>query len=57
MMTSEHMSELSEVEMQIALSTSKFLIVGIVAPAGGLEAFSQLLSHLPINTGMAFVLI
>ena len=57
MMTSEYLSELSEVEMQIALSTSKFSIVGIVASAGGLEAFSQLLSHLPINTGMAFVMI
>ena len=56
-MTSEYLSELSEVEMQIALSTSKFSIVGIVASAGGLEAFSQLLSHLPTNTGMAFVFI
>ena len=43
--------------MQIASSTFKFPIVGIVASAGGLEAFTQLLSHLPINTGMAFVLI
>ena len=48
---------LSEIEMQIASSTSKFPILGIVASAGGLEAFSQLLSHLPTNTGMAFVLI
>jgi len=29
----------------------------LVASAGGLEAFSQLLSYLPTNTGMAFVLI
>ena len=57
MITSEHSSELSEVEMQTASCTSKFPIVGIVASAGGLEAFTQLLSHLPINTGMAFVLI
>ena len=56
-MTSEYLSELSEVEMQIASSISKFPIVGLVASAGGLEAFSQLLSHLPTNTGMAFVLI
>ena len=56
-MTSKHMSELSKIEMQIASSTFKFPIVGIVASAGGLEAFTQLLSHLPINTGMAFVLI
>lgn len=34
-----------------------FPIVGIGASAGGLEAFSQLLSHLPLDTGMAFVLV
>ncbi|MBD3884554.1 PAS domain-containing protein [Phormidium tenue FACHB-886] len=34
-----------------------FPIVGVAASAGGLEAFTQLLSHLPIDTGMAFVLI
>jgi two-component system, chemotaxis family, CheB/CheR fusion protein len=34
-----------------------FPVVGIGASAGGLEAFTQLLSHLPIDTGMAFVLI
>jgi two-component system, chemotaxis family, CheB/CheR fusion protein len=34
-----------------------FPIVGIGASAGGLEAFSQVLSHLPIDTGMAFVLV
>jgi two-component system, chemotaxis family, CheB/CheR fusion protein len=34
-----------------------FPIVGIGASAGGLEAFTQLLSHLPVDTGMAFVLI
>ena len=32
-------------------------IVGIGASAGGLEAFTQLLNHLPADTGMAFVLI
>ncbi|PSB54632.1 chemotaxis protein CheB [Chamaesiphon polymorphus] len=32
-------------------------IVGIGASAGGLEAFTQLLAHLPTDTGMAFVLI
>ena len=36
---------------------AKFPIVGIAASAGGLEAFTQLLSHLPVDTGMAFVLI
>jgi two-component system, chemotaxis family, CheB/CheR fusion protein len=34
-----------------------FPIVGIAASAGGLEAFTQLLRHLPTDTGMAFVLI
>lgn len=32
-------------------------LVGIGASAGGLEAFSQLLSHLPIDTGMGFILV
>jgi two-component system CheB/CheR fusion protein len=36
---------------------SSFPIVGIGASAGGLEAFTELLSHLPGDTGMAFVLI
>ena len=36
---------------------SSFPIVGLGASAGGLEAFTQLLSHLPHDTGMAFVLI
>ncbi|MEG4073252.1 CheR family methyltransferase [Microcoleus sp. Pol14C2] len=34
-----------------------FPVVGIGASAGGLEAFMKLLSHLPIDTGMAFVII
>ena len=34
-----------------------FPIVGIGASAGGLEAFGQLLSALPPDTGMAFVLV
>jgi two-component system CheB/CheR fusion protein len=38
-------------------SRKGFPIVGIGASAGGLEAFSQLLSNLPTETGMAFVLI
>jgi two-component system CheB/CheR fusion protein len=36
---------------------ARFSLVGIGASAGGLEAFSQLLALLPVNTGMAFVLI
>src|SRR5436190_16772995 len=34
-----------------------FPIVGVGASAGGLEAFTELLEHLPATTGMAFVLI
>ena len=34
-----------------------FPIVGIGASAGGLEAFSRLLQGLPLDTGMAFVLV
>jgi two-component system CheB/CheR fusion protein len=34
-----------------------FPIVGIGASAGGLEAFTQLLKHLPRDTGMGFVLV
>ncbi|MGI9059664.1 MAG: chemotaxis protein CheB [Ktedonobacteraceae bacterium] len=33
------------------------LIVGIGASAGGLEAFTQLLAHLPDDTGMGYVLV
>ncbi|MHB1567441.1 MAG: CheR family methyltransferase [Acidiferrobacter sp.] len=35
----------------------RFPIVGIGASAGGLEAFTQLLRHLPADTGMGFVLV
>src|SRR5256885_4632060 len=38
-------------------SRPSFPIVGIGASAGGLEAFTQLLKALPVNTGMAFILI
>jgi two-component system, chemotaxis family, CheB/CheR fusion protein len=34
-----------------------FPIAGIGASAGGLEAFTALLKHLPIDTGMGFVLV
>ena len=32
-------------------------VVGVGASAGGLEAFQQLLSHLPAKTGLAFVFV
>jgi two-component system CheB/CheR fusion protein len=34
-----------------------FYIVGVGASAGGLEAFTQLLSHLPPTTGMAYIFV
>lgn len=34
-----------------------FPVVGIGASAGGLEAFTLLLQHLPVDTGMSFVLV
>ncbi|MBD2034456.1 ATPase, partial [Leptolyngbya sp. FACHB-321] len=39
------------------LVEAPFPVVGVAASAGGLEAFTQLLNHLPTDTGMAFVLI
>jgi len=35
----------------------RFPIVGIGASAGGLQAFTELLEHLPADTGMGFVLV
>src|SRR5215203_4128068 len=37
------------------VDTKPFPVVGIGGSAGGLEAFSQLLSHLPADLGMAYV--
>jgi two-component system CheB/CheR fusion protein len=37
--------------------TKSFPVVGIGASAGGLEAFTELLKHLPLDTGLAFVLV
>ena len=33
------------------------LIAAIGASAGGIEAFTELMSHLPVDSGMAFVLV
>jgi two-component system CheB/CheR fusion protein len=40
-----------------AAGASLPIVVGVGASAGGLEAFTELLGHLPDDTGMAFVLI
>jgi len=42
---------------QLNSAPSSFPIVGVGASAGGLEAFTDLLSHLPVDTGMGFVFI
>ena len=42
---------------KIEHSEERFPVVAVGASAGGLEAFSALLAHLPADTGMAFVLI
>src|SRR2546427_11642943 len=39
------------------IEAASFPIVGIGASAGGLEAYTQLLKHLPLDTGMGFVLV
>lgn len=44
-------------ESEPTQSSDLFPIVGIGASAGGLEAFTQLLRHLPTDTGMGFVLV
>jgi chemotaxis response regulator CheB len=36
---------------------ASFPVVGVGASAGGLEAFTKFLEHLPLDTGMAFVLV
>lgn len=42
---------------QLPKTDAPFPVVGIAASAGGLEAFTELIRHLPTDTGMAFVLI
>jgi two-component system, chemotaxis family, CheB/CheR fusion protein len=41
----------------VASGASSVLVVAIGASAGGLDAFTQLLGHLPANTGLAYVLV
>ncbi|MGJ5632124.1 chemotaxis protein CheB [Nostoc sp. CALU 1950] len=42
---------------QPSQTDAPFPVVGIAASAGGLEAFTELMRHLPTDTSMAFVLI
>ena len=41
----------------VSKDSSKFLIVGIGASAGGLEAIKKLLENIPENNGMAFIIV
>ena len=50
-------SKPTQVEVPTEESASGFPIVGIGASAGGLEAFTQLLNALAVDTGMGFVLV
>ncbi len=43
--------------LEVKSPGSEIPVTGIGASAGGLEAFTQLLEHLPSDTGMAFVLV
>ena len=44
-------------EVESPAAAAAFPIVGVGASAGGLEAFTQLLAHIPEDSGMAFVFI
>ena len=46
-----------KIRSQKGETATSVTVVGIGASAGGLEAFTQLLKHLPLDTGMGFVLV
>jgi two-component system, chemotaxis family, CheB/CheR fusion protein len=50
-------AEASEPSGPVSPATHLFHIVGIGASAGGLDALERLFSHLPTDTGMAFVVL
>ncbi|TVQ12362.1 MAG: PAS domain-containing protein [Leptolyngbya sp. DLM2.Bin27] len=50
-------TEINSAQLPFATPALDFPVVGIGASAGGLEAFSELFSHLSTDTGMAFVLV
>ncbi len=47
----------SSTEMRTDCDRAAFHVVGMGGSAGGLEAFGQFFSHLPPDTGLAFVLV
>jgi two-component system, chemotaxis family, CheB/CheR fusion protein len=56
-MNSSDSSDREEVACELPDEQELFPIVGIGASAGGLEAFTEFLTHLPNDTGMGFVLV
>lgn len=55
--TSKKISTKGRVEQPAKKSDTSFPIGGVGASAGGLEAFTELLKHLPPNIGMGLVLV
>src|SRR5436190_521730 len=55
--TSRRSSKASRPKTSARKDSSPFPIVGVGASAGGLEAFTELLTHLPNDTGFGFVLV
>jgi two-component system CheB/CheR fusion protein len=51
------MNEVRESKSKAKAKLGNFPIIGVGASAGGLEAFVQLISNAPIDSGMAFVLV
>src|SRR5438105_5511902 len=54
---SEHASERAAEAREQDTPQPRYLIVGIGASAGGLEAFEQFFAQMPPDSGMAFVLV
>jgi len=50
-------ADMAESVGRVSSKAAAFPIVGVGASAGGLEAFTLLLEHVPSSTGMAFVLV
>lgn len=49
---------IKKLKKSVSIKTkSNFFAVGIGASAGGLDAYKELLSYLPVDTGMAFIFI
>jgi len=57
MSTSENKLLVPTKEKNVMPTAAHFPIVGIGASAGGLEAFEQFFGNMPVNSGMAFVVI